>query len=180
MIETVLQALTHVQEPRLLVCAPSNAAADVIAKRLVLLMPEAARRRQALADTMAAEARAARDGIALEAARAEIIEERTADGQPTQSTQPYMAMLRLNSQSRPRASVPVELLAYCKEDVATDMFTVPTLAELKSKRCVQAPPAPAIRARSAPETMCAIEPKIRLVNLAQCDRGHVRRDSAVV
>ena len=135
MIESVLQALTHVHEPRLLVCAPSNAAADVIAKRLVYLMPEAAKRRQALADTMAAEAKAAEDGIALEVAKAEIIKERKAGGKPTQ---PFMAMLRLNSQSRTRASVPIELLAYCKEDVETGMFTVPSLAELKSKSVIVA------------------------------------------
>ena len=50
-IETVLQALVCVEEPRLLVCAPSNAAADVIAKRLHAHLPEVERRRRAAHET---------------------------------------------------------------------------------------------------------------------------------
>ena len=46
MIETVLQALVHVDEPRVLVCAPSNAAADVLASRLASLLPEVRRCRK--------------------------------------------------------------------------------------------------------------------------------------
>ena len=48
MIETVLQALLHVDKPRLLVCAPSNAAADVIARRLARLLPTVTNKRRLL------------------------------------------------------------------------------------------------------------------------------------
>jgi hypothetical protein len=51
MIETVLQALLHVHEPRILVCAPSNAAADVIARRLARLLPALRARHHANATT---------------------------------------------------------------------------------------------------------------------------------
>jgi len=68
MIETVLQAVTHVDKPRILVCAPSNAAADVIARRLARLLPTAALRRRDAIRARAAEALGGEADAAAEAA----------------------------------------------------------------------------------------------------------------
>ena len=50
-LEMILQILIHHDEPRILVCAPSNAAADVIAMRLAKLISAAQVRRDALRAT---------------------------------------------------------------------------------------------------------------------------------
>ena len=134
LIEAALQALTHERRPRLLICAPSNAAADVVAKRLHALMPEAERRRREVGSTYS------NHGMRGDPATSpddgdgdEKVETGDADGDEDATFSPApLSMLRLYSQHHAQGAVPVELLSYCYTDKETDMFSVPPLESLLS------------------------------------------------
>ena len=108
MVELVLQLLVLHPAPRLLVCAPSNSAADVLLARLHSQMDEVRAR-----------------GFASSSATSK-----------HESSKPSVSrlMYRLNSQTRNVEDVHAQLLRYCTVDPAVNTFSVPSREALLAER----------------------------------------------
>ena len=102
-IEAVLQALMHHPRPRLLLCAPSNQAADVLARRLL-------EKRQALESRMAA----LRDGTAPASGPVTRTRPWFMDA-PAGGGAPRVRLLRLNAQQRMASEVNNAVLPICSQ-----------------------------------------------------------------
>ena len=130
-IEAIAQILLTHEDPRVLVCAPSNAAADVVAKRLLDLLPAIAMRmlRISQADSAAGDTGIKRWWHADE----------LGSGDPqrgiAETDMLARVVLRLNAQQR--IGTPAGLLKICAQDKAVpDYFTVPKVEALVKKRVV--------------------------------------------
>ena len=126
-----MQALLLHPDPRLLVCAPSNAAADVLALRLLEQLPHLAARMQATRD-----ADLELDRWCEHSPCRWWQDETTGDVSTSwTSGSGWSRILRLNAQQR--VGTPVELMKVCAQDPHSDHFTVPGARALALKRVVR-------------------------------------------
>jgi hypothetical protein len=122
-VELVLQLLASHPDPRLLVCAPSNSAADVLLARLHSRMDELRGRLDANLPT------GSEDGA-----------QRLHADQPTASQDGARGLdrlvYRLHSQTRNVEDMRTELLRYCSVDAAVNQFLIPSSQSLMAERAI--------------------------------------------